>query len=80
MCLLGQDHDHHVTIVAAAAAENTDLVVQEEESIVAGVIHVPTLAVGQDHHDDHIPTHVAHHLIIGDDKHFCYLNSLNYIS
>lgn len=71
--LLGQDHDLLATIVAAA--EDTVLVVQGEQDIVAEVILVHTLAVGQDHHDDHIHIHEAHRLTIGDDRQFCYLNN-----
>ena len=57
------------------AVEDTDLVVQEED-IVVEVIHVPTLGVGQDHHDDHVHIHIAHHLTIGNVKQsLCYLSS-----
>lgn len=62
---IDQDHGRHVTM---AAVEDTDLVVQKEEDIVAEVIHVLILTVGQDLHDDRI--HVVHPLTIGDDNSF----------
>lgn len=58
-------------------AEDIDLVVQEEENIVAEVTHVPTLAAGQDHHDDHAHIHVVHHLTIGNDKQFLLFEQFN---
>ena len=70
---IGLGHDHLATIVAA---EDINHVVPGRGDIVVGVTHAPTLVAGQGHHDDHIHTHVVHHHIIGDARHFHCLNNV----